>query len=64
LIYSASESKNYFILSTVGTFSLFPLIFEQPETSIKVGLLACQILFTLLCLKQQNKRDSDWKLTW
>jgi hypothetical protein len=40
---SASESKSYFLLSTVATFSLFPLIFLKPETSIKVGLFFCQV---------------------
>jgi hypothetical protein len=61
---SSSEGKSYFLLSTVATFSLFPLIFPRPETSIKVGLLVCQALVTIFCLQQQKKRDYDWRLNW
>ena len=61
---SCGEAKNYFILSTVATFSLFPLIFTPEEKLIKVLLFVCQILVTYIILKQHNGRESNWKLNW
>jgi len=61
---SPGEAKNYFVLSTVATFSLFPLIFSPEEKLLKVLLLACQILVTHLVLKQHNGREANWKLSW
>ena len=45
IFYSRSISKYFFILNTIGSYSIFPLLKEEAETPIKVLLLLIYTLY-------------------
>lgn len=44
--YSKSISKYFFILNTIGSYSIFPLLKEEAETPIKILLLLMYTFYT------------------
>ena len=54
---SATDSRHYLILSTLGNISLFPLLFESGETNVKVCLALWHFLVTLVALKQRKRNQ-------
>ena len=52
------DTTVYIVLSTVGSFSLFPLLFQEGETNIKVLLLLLQVVVTMKCLGLVRRRDT------
>eukprot|EP00742_Colponemidia_sp_Colp-10_P008054 GILJ01008689.1.p1 GENE.GILJ01008689.1~~GILJ01008689.1.p1 ORF type:complete len:542 (-),score=48.76 GILJ01008689.1:56-1639(-) len=57
------EARLSFLLNTIGSFSLFPLLFRPAETSLKILLLLLHTSLTLVCLGQHlNSSSTDSKL--
>lgn len=52
---SVVDANIYFLLSTLGTFSLFPLLFQDGEFPTKVCLL---VLFAMFCHQALSKIHS------
>ena len=51
------ESAHFFLLSSIGNFSLFPLLYQERETVIKCLLLLCHILVIFIALSRtRNSR--------
>mgnify|MGYP001165642285 FL=1 len=49
------ESVQFLLLSSIGNFSLFPLLYEERETVIKCLLLLCHILAIFIALFKRRK---------
>lgn len=52
---SVNDARVFLILSTVGHYSLFPLLFTPKETPIKVCLFCTYTLFTFLAMNRLHK---------
>ena len=52
-VVSPSEANNFTILNTVANFSLFPLLYEDRETLIKI--LLCLWHFVIVIFRQSNQ---------
>ncbi|PIK39970.1 putative dolichyl pyrophosphate Glc1Man9GlcNAc2 alpha-1,3-glucosyltransferase [Apostichopus japonicus] len=52
---SVDDARVYLLLSTVGHYSLFPLLFTRPETPIKVCLFCAFTVFSFLALQQIHR---------
>ena len=59
VVMSPLEARSYVILNFVGNFSLFPLLYEDGETMIKVFLLIFNHVITITSL--QHKRSIKQK---
>ena len=49
-VVSPQESSGFVVLSLIGNFSLFPLLFEDRETVVKCLLLLCGAVVTFISL--------------
>ena len=49
-VVSPQESSRFIVLSLIGNFSLFPLLFEDRETVVKCFLLLCGTVVTFISL--------------
>ena len=56
---NAIEARHFVTLSTVGNFSLFPLLFEARETNIKVVLVLWQLAVVMIALR--NRKRNQYK---
>ena len=54
-VVSPCESSHFIVMSAVGNFSLFPLLFEERETVIKCLLAILHFLITIFVMNQRRK---------
>lgn len=54
VFYSKSISKYFFILNTIGTYSIFPLLKEEAETPVKVLFLLIYTFYTFGALSSYH----------
>jgi len=62
-VVSPTESSHFIVLSAVGNFSLFPLLFEERETVIKVLLVFLHFCLTMHVANQRRKNKNQRPLT-
>ena len=62
-VVSPTESSHFIVLSAVGNFSLFPLLFEERETVIKCLLTILHFSITIWIAKQRRKNKHQRPLT-
>ena len=53
-----TDSVHFFLLSSIGNFSLFPLLYQERETVIKFLLLLCHILAIWIALFKHRRKTS------
>lgn len=54
-LFSTEDSRVFLLLSSVGTFSLFPLLFEAGETPTKLLLLLSYFVYALAGLSEIHR---------
>ena len=62
-VVSPTESSQFMVLNAVGNFSLFPLLFEERETVIKVLLVLIHFCLTMHVANQRRKNKNQRRLT-